>query len=71
MDAKVGDRVSYRIPGRGSWSYGFGDVRKVNRKSYTVVDRKFPGEEMLLVDKGLVIQVTPAPLLISLTLTQE
>lgn len=71
VQAAIGDRVSFRIPERGGFSYGFGDVQKVNRKTYRVVDRKFPGETIYLVSKELVWAVYPPSELVDLVLTLQ
>lgn len=66
---KVGDRVTYIIPDGRGWSYGFGDVIKLNRTSVRVVDCKFPGETHIVVDRGLLTSVKDQSELITLTLT--
>lgn len=53
-DFKVGQRASYSHTKRGTTSFGFGDIVKVNKRTVEVVDRKYPNEEHILVDKALV-----------------
>lgn len=64
--ANIGDRVCYRVPERGGWGYSYGNVLKVNRKSYLVSDCKQQCEAR--VDKALVYQVLAPSQLTDLTL---
>lgn len=57
IEVMIGDRACYKIPERGGWSYGFGDVIKLNKKSIVVLDKKFPDNQKIRVDKALVYKV--------------
>lgn len=70
-DFKVGQRASYSHTKRGTTSFGFGDVVKVNKRTVEVIDRKYPNEERILVDKALVYRLREASELVDLTLTKE
>lgn len=69
---RVGDRVCFKIPERGGFSLGFGDVEKINitrsRKSIDVIDRKFPGETKLKVNIKLIYKIIKKEDLINLSL---
>lgn len=56
-EIRIGSRVLFTVPERGGAGYGFGDVVKCNRKSVHVIDRKFPGEQRVLVDVTLIYEV--------------
>jgi hypothetical protein len=50
---RKGRRGSYSWVSRGTRSFSFGDIEKVNRKSIVIINRKHPGEERITVDKAL------------------
>jgi len=54
---EVGRRGAYSYQHRGTTLFGIGDIVKVNRKSVMIIDRKYPGEERITVDKGLFYKV--------------
>lgn len=56
-DFKVGLRALYAYRRRGTTSFGFGDVEKVNRRTVVLVDCKHPGHERIMVDKALVYRL--------------
>lgn len=54
---RVGRRGSYSYTDRGTLNFGFGDITTVNKRTVVVVDRKFPGEQRVTVDKALFYSV--------------